>query len=57
LIGRTGVAISDLAPRGTVRVNGEIWSAMADEQPIKAGAEVQIVYVEGVTLWVQPLQS
>jgi len=55
LIGRVGVAISDLAPQGTVRVDGEVWSAVADVEPIHAGDQVQIVAVEGVTLWVQPL--
>jgi len=55
LIGRVGVAISDLAPQGTVRVDGEVWSAVADAEPIHAGDQVQIVAVEGVTLWVQPL--
>ena len=55
LIGRVGVAISDLAPQGMVRVDGEVWSAVADVEPIHAGDQVQIVAVEGVTLWVQPL--
>ena len=55
LIGRVGVAISDLAPQGMVRVDGEVWSAVADAEPIHAGDQVQIVAVEGVTLWVQPL--
>jgi membrane-bound serine protease (ClpP class) len=55
LIGCVGVAISDLAPQGMVRVDGEVWSAVADVEPIHAGDQVQIVAVEGVTLWVQPL--
>jgi membrane-bound serine protease (ClpP class) len=54
LIGRSGVAISDLVPQGTVRVDGEVWSAIADSAPIRAGEPVQIVDVEGVTVWVQP---
>ena len=54
LIGRVGVAISDLAPRGTVRVDSEVWSAITDVEPIRAGEYVQIVAVEGVTLWVRP---
>ncbi|HWQ11411.1 MAG TPA: NfeD family protein, partial [Roseiflexaceae bacterium] len=57
LIGRTGVATSDLAPRGTVRVDHEVWSAVAVGEPIGAGEDVQVVHVEGVTLWVQPLQA
>jgi len=55
LIGCVGVAISDLAPQGRVRVDGEVWSAVADGEPIHDGDQVQIVAVEGVTVWVQPL--
>jgi membrane-bound serine protease (ClpP class) len=55
LIGRVGVAISDLAPQGMVRVDGEVWSAVADVALIPAGEQVQIVAVEGVTIWIQRL--
>ena len=55
LIGRGGVAISDLAPQGTVRVDGEVWSAIADAEAIHAGEQIQIVAVEGVTVLVQRL--
>src|SRR5262245_2972991 len=57
LIGRVGVATSNLAPQGTVRVDGEVWSAVADIEAIQAGAHVQIVAVEGVILWVQPYEG
>lgn len=50
LRGREGVAISDLAPRGTVRVAGEDWSAVADVEPIRAGETVEVLAVEGITL-------
>jgi membrane protein implicated in regulation of membrane protease activity len=39
-----------------VRVDGEVWSAVAEAEPIHAGDQVQIVAVEGVTLWVQPCE-
>jgi membrane-bound serine protease (ClpP class) len=53
LVGRVGVATSDLAPTGTVQVDGEVWSALATDGEIRAGAAVQVVGVEGVTLRVQ----
>ena len=53
LIGRTGTAVSDLTPVGTVRVDSEIWRAIAEEGPVRAGEEVQITNVEGVTLKVK----
>lgn len=50
LLGREGVAISDLALRGMVRVGGEDWSAIAEVGPIKAGETVEVLAVEGITL-------
>jgi membrane-bound serine protease (ClpP class) len=50
LLGREGVATSELALRGTVRVGGERWSAVADVGPIEAGEIVEVLGVEGITL-------
>jgi membrane-bound ClpP family serine protease len=44
------VATTDLALRGTVRVNGEEWSAIAEVGPIQAGETVEVLAVEGLTL-------
>jgi membrane-bound serine protease (ClpP class) len=53
LIGRIGVAASDLTPAGTVQVDSELWSAVAADRGIRAGAAVRVVDVEGVTLQVE----
>jgi len=50
LLGSTGVATSDLAPRGTVLVHSEEWTAEAVGEPIKAGEEVIVVGIEGLRL-------
>lgn len=50
LLGKEGVVISDLAPRGAVRVEGEDWTAIAEFGPIKSGEIVEVIGVEGVTL-------
>jgi membrane-bound serine protease (ClpP class) len=50
LLGQEGVATSDLTLRGTVRVGGEDWSAIADGEPIEAGEPVEVLAVEGITL-------
>lgn len=50
LRGQDGVAITDLAPRGSVRIAGEDWSAVADAAPIKAGEAVEVLWAEGLTL-------
>jgi membrane-bound serine protease (ClpP class) len=50
LVGATGVAATDLAPRGNVQVKSELWSATAEDGDIAKGAEVKIVAVEGLRL-------
>lgn len=52
LLGQDGVATSDLALHGTVRICGEDWSAIAEAEPIKEGEIVEVLGVEGLTLHV-----
>ena len=52
LVGRRGVACTDLAPEGQVRVELEDWSAVAVEEDIRAGEPVQVVGIVGVRLHV-----
>lgn len=55
LIGRIGIAESRLAPRGTVRIDGEVWTAAAEAgaQAIAPGEPVEVVGLEGVVLRVR----
>ena len=48
--GAEGIAVGDLDPEGIVRVNGENWSALAVNGPVRAGTPVQVVRVAGVRL-------
>jgi membrane-bound serine protease (ClpP class) len=48
----TGIALSDLAPSGQVRVRGEVWTAVAQGGPISQGDAVRVVDVEGLRLQV-----
>jgi membrane-bound serine protease (ClpP class) len=50
LVGATGVSTSDLAPNGQVHVRGELWTATAQEGPIRQGDVVQVIGVEGLRL-------
>ena len=50
MIGATGTATSDLDPWGTVQVGSELWSAIAEEGPIRKGEQVRVVDTEGVRL-------
>jgi membrane-bound serine protease (ClpP class) len=50
LVGLTGVAETDFAPNGIVRVGGESWSGVTEAGPVRKGEEVEVVGVEGITL-------
>jgi membrane protein implicated in regulation of membrane protease activity len=56
LIGVTAIVQEELAPRGYVRVRGELWRAevMADNGPIPPGSSVRILAAQGMTLIVKP---
>lgn len=50
-----GTVITDIAPIGTVKIGGDLWSAESDGgQPIPAGAKVYVTRVEGLRLFVVP---
>lgn len=53
--GRTGVARTDLTPKGSVQVGGELWSAELEEDDTKlpAGTRVEVIRVEGLRLIVR----
>lgn len=52
LYGEEGVALSDLAPRGEVRVGREHWSAESAQGEIPAGTVVRVVGRSGLKLMV-----
>ncbi len=47
LLGARGTAVTALDPLGVVQVAGEQWTALAEEPPIAAGEDVQVVAQEG----------
>ncbi len=56
LIGMTGIAKTDLTPSGQILVHGELWDALSEE-PLKAGAHIQVTHIDGLTLHVKPRPS
>ncbi|MCB1009104.1 MAG: nodulation protein NfeD [Acidobacteria bacterium] len=52
LVGARARTVSALAPHGKVFVQGEWWNAVAESE-VPAGAEVEIVSVDGMTLHVR----
>jgi membrane-bound serine protease (ClpP class) len=57
LVGETGEAYTDLTPKGSVRVHGEIWNAVAASTPILKNAKVRVVKLENLTLTVEEVSS
>jgi membrane-bound serine protease (ClpP class) len=58
LIGASGVVTMALRPgaEGMVRVHGELWQAESS-QPVEEGKSVKILRVEGLKLYVEPVEA
>jgi membrane-bound serine protease (ClpP class) len=54
LIGRIGVAASELAPRGEVKIEGQTWRAETLRDHVGQGGLVEVVSREGLVLRVKP---
>ena len=50
MVGSRGKVVSPLAPRGVVRIRGELWEAKTAGRKIKAGEEVVVVGQDGLRL-------
>lgn len=57
MIGREGVVIKDIAPKGKIELNGELWTAETRGETIAAGKKVKIVEADGLVLIVEPLDG
>jgi membrane-bound ClpP family serine protease len=55
LVGREGVAVQDLDPRGVVQVAAENWTADSTGGLIVHGERVRVVSVDGLRLRVEPI--
>jgi membrane-bound serine protease (ClpP class) len=54
LVGKVGTVTSVLAPRGEVRIEGQIWRAESVGTEVKEGEQVEVIGREGLTLKVKP---
>lgn len=50
LVGKTAIAKTRLDPKGTVLVDGELWTAILNEGKAEPGEEVTITKIEGLKL-------
>ena len=54
LVGRTAVVVTQLTPRGQVKLDGEVWEARGPVG-VPPGEEVVVIAVEGLVLDVEPV--
>lgn len=52
MIGKTGIAISDIKVTGNVKVMGETWRAVANEGLITKNTPIKVTGIKGLTLYV-----
>jgi len=57
MVGKNGVALTRLSPDGKVRVNGEIWDALAEDGPIEKDAALEVLRINEFKLIVKSLVS
>ena len=50
LVGEIGVVKRALSPTGMVLVQGELWEASAEGEPVEAGERVRVLQMEGLRL-------
>lgn len=57
LVGSRGIAVTDLKPKGEIRVMGEFWQATAQSAWVNNGEKVEVVGMEGMFLTVKPVEE
>jgi membrane-bound ClpP family serine protease len=57
LIGAKGIAVTDLKPKGEVRVLGEFWEATAKDASITVGQAVEVLSMDGMVLVVKAAEQ
>jgi membrane-bound serine protease (ClpP class) len=57
LLGREGIVVRDLGPRGVVQVASEEWTADAVSGTPRRGERIRVVAMDGVRLKVEPVED
>lgn len=52
MIGKNGITVSPLTPRGTVRIGNELWQAESNGENIIKGSEIVVVGQTGLKITV-----
>ena len=56
-VGMRGRVVKALTPRGYIRVGGELWAATSEGEFLSEGQEVQVRRMEGLRLYVAPVDE
>jgi membrane-bound serine protease (ClpP class) len=58
MLGAQGVVVSPMADgrEGMIRIHGELWRAFS-AQPVAEGKPVRVVKIEGLKLYVEPVEA
>lgn len=57
LIGQQGVTITDLSPRGQVKIRREPWSARIKSGFLPSGTKIKVIEMDGIQLIVEKIQD
>ena len=57
MVGKKGIAVGSISPKGTVRIGNELWSAEGDNNEINNGEEIIVVGQMGLKLKVKETKS
>jgi membrane-bound ClpP family serine protease len=57
IVGQEGITMTDLAPRGQVKLRNEVWSGRSTSGTIPKGIKIKVIELDGIQLIVQPLQE
>lgn len=57
LLDKEGVAETDFRPIGTIRIEGQLYSAVSDGQWVKKGNKLKVVEVSGTRILVQKVEN
>lgn len=56
MVGTIGLAKTNLSPKGTIIIHGEMWEGISDE-PVEAGHPIEVIHIDGLTLHVKPASA
>jgi membrane-bound serine protease (ClpP class) len=56
MVGQRGLAKTNLTPKGTIIIHGEMWDGMSEE-PVEAGHPIEVTHIDGLTLYVKPAST